>query len=231
MSDSYRLKPHGFPTLTLVTGSASCSHRGSPSSETTSISLSTIEGTPGTQRFQLEDLSPMGQIESTFPSPGGLSLGADDGRASDVYARYFCGGLDESTSSSLNRSASYFCHHVLAKDHCFPPFPTRLVATRSREGVTQTHSIAHADYGPCEHLHGIALALDRPITGRPLPRELLQSPPPARQLGGTNGDIDDSRPIGINNIPARADNDFADSDADISRTRQTNRPKANDGGP
>ncbi|CAH2268363.1 jg5533 [Pararge aegeria aegeria] len=37
--------------------------------------------------------------------------------------------------------------------------------------------------------------------------------------------------IGINNIPARADDDYADSDADISRTRQTNRPKANDGGP
>ncbi|CAH2266283.1 jg17831 [Pararge aegeria aegeria] len=65
----------------------------------------------------------------------------------------------------------------------------------------------------------------------PLPRELLQSPLPARQRGGTNGDIDDSRPIGINNIPTRADDDFADSDADISRTRQTNRPKANDGGP
>ncbi|CAH2230715.1 jg12017 [Pararge aegeria aegeria] len=87
------------------------------------------------------------------------------------------------------------------------------------------------NYGPCEHLHGIAPALDRPITGRPLPRELLQSPPPARQRGGTNGEIDDSRPIGINNIPARAHDDYADSDADISRTRQTNRPKANDGGP
>ncbi|CAH2218804.1 jg9125 [Pararge aegeria aegeria] len=94
-----------------------------------------------------------------------------------------------------------------------------------------TPPFAHADYGPCEHLHRIAPALDRPITGRPLPRELLQSPPLARQRGGTNGDIDDSRPIGINNIPARADDDFADSDADISRTRQTNRPKANDGGP
>ncbi|XP_039765335.1 cytochrome P450 6B5-like [Pararge aegeria] len=44
-------------------------------------------------------------------------------------------------------------------------------------------------------------------------------------------EVDDSRPIGINNIPARADDDFGDSDADISRTRQTNRPKANDGGP
>ncbi|CAH2237320.1 jg15781 [Pararge aegeria aegeria] len=58
--------------------------------------------------------------------------------------------------------------------------------------------------GQCEHLHGIAPALDRPITGRPLPRELLQSHPPARQRGGTNGDIDDARPIGIDNIPARA---------------------------
>ncbi|CAH2236014.1 jg7306 [Pararge aegeria aegeria] len=72
------------------------------------------------------------------------------------------------------------------------------------------HMFAHADYGPCEHLHGIAPALDRPITGRLLPRELLQSAPPARQRVGTNGDIDDARPIGIDNIPG---GDFADSDA------------------
>ncbi|CAH2234847.1 jg13249 [Pararge aegeria aegeria] len=68
--------------------------------------------------------------------------------------------------------------------------------------------LAHADYGPCEHLHGIAPALDRPITGRSLPRELLQSPPPAQQRGGTNGDVDDTRPIGSKNNPARAGDDL-----------------------
>ncbi|CAH2241568.1 jg3904 [Pararge aegeria aegeria] len=36
---------------------------------------------------------------------------------------------------------------------------------------------------------------------------------PARQRGGTNDDIDDARPIGIDNIPASADDEFADSDA------------------
>ncbi|CAH2235128.1 jg16119 [Pararge aegeria aegeria] len=72
---------------------------------------------------------------------------------------------------------------------------------------------AHADYKPCDHLHGIAPALDRPITGCPIPREILQSPPPARQRGGTNGDVDDARPIVCDKIPARAGDDFADKDA------------------
>ncbi|CAH2240647.1 jg14242 [Pararge aegeria aegeria] len=62
----------------------------------------------------------------------------------------------------------------------------------------------------CDHLHGIVPALDRPITGRPLPQEILQSPLPARQK---NDDVDDARSFGFDNIDTRAGDDFADSDA------------------
>ncbi|CAH2230818.1 jg15279 [Pararge aegeria aegeria] len=67
-----------------------------------------------------------------------------------------------------------------------------------------------------ENLYGPAPALDRPIKGRPPPRELFQSCPPARQRGDTNGDIDDARPIGFDNINAHAGD--AGSNTDIART-------------